>query len=44
MQTFSGRYINVGLGGTIEMSAADAEYYIRQSWPKLAAWPIADAV
>ena len=29
VQTFSGRHINVGLDGTIEMSAEDAQYYIR---------------
>jgi len=44
VQTFSGRHINVGLDGTIEMSAADAESYIRQGWPKLAEWAIDDAV
>jgi hypothetical protein len=36
MQTFSGRHINVGLDGTIEMSAEDAQYYIRDGWTKLA--------
>ena len=44
VQTFSGRHINVGLDGTIEMSAVDAEYYIRQGWPKLAEWTIDDPV
>jgi hypothetical protein len=28
-QTFSGRHINVGPDGTIEMSAEDAKYLIR---------------
>src|SRR6516165_10374425 len=44
VQTFSGRHINVGLDGTIEMSAVDAEYYMRQGWPKLAEWTIDDPV
>jgi hypothetical protein len=38
VQTFSGRHINVGLDGTIEMSAEDAQYYIRDGWAKLAEW------
>jgi hypothetical protein len=36
VQTFSGRQINVGLDGTIEMSAEDAQFYIRDGWTKLA--------
>jgi hypothetical protein len=32
----SGRHINVGLDGTIEMSAEDAQFYIRDGWTKLA--------
>jgi predicted phage terminase large subunit-like protein len=36
VQTFSGRHINVGLDGTIEMSAEDAQFYIRDGWTKLA--------
>jgi predicted phage terminase large subunit-like protein len=38
VQTFSGRHINVGLDGTIEMWAEDAQYYIRDGWTKLAEW------
>jgi predicted phage terminase large subunit-like protein len=36
--TFSRRTINVGLDGTIEMSADDAQYLIRAGWSKLAEW------
>jgi hypothetical protein len=36
VQTFSGRHINVGPDGTIEMSADDAQYLIRAGWTKLA--------
>jgi predicted phage terminase large subunit-like protein len=38
VQTFSGRHINVGPDGTIEMSADDAQYLIRDGWTKLAEW------
>jgi hypothetical protein len=38
VQTFSGRHIKVGPDGTIEMSADDAQYQIRQGWTKLAEW------
>jgi hypothetical protein len=38
VQTFSGRHINVGPDGTIEMSAEDAKYLIRDGWTKLAEW------
>src|SRR5277367_276454 len=44
VQTFSGRHINVGLDGAIEMSAEDAQYYIRDGWSKLAEWKTEDAV
>ena len=44
VQTFSGRHINVGLDGTIEMSADDAQYFIRDGWTKLAEWTTEDAV
>jgi hypothetical protein len=44
VQTFSGRHINVGLDGAIEMSAEDAQYYIRDGWTKLAEWTTEDAV
>jgi hypothetical protein len=44
VQTFSGRHINVGLDGAIEMSAGDAQYYIRDGWTKLAEWTTEDAV
>ena len=40
VQTFSGQHIIVGLDGTIEMSAADAQFYIRDGWAKLAEWTI----
>ena len=43
VQTFSGRHINVGLDGTIEMSAEDAHYYIRDGWTKLAEWTTDEA-
>jgi hypothetical protein len=36
--------INVGLDGTIEMSADDAQYFIRVGWPKLAEWTTDDGV
>jgi hypothetical protein len=42
VQTFSGRHINVGLDGTIEMSADDAQYYLRDGWTKLAEWTTDD--
>ena len=44
VQTFSGRHINVGLDGTIEMSADDAQYFIRDGWTKLAEWTIDEKV
>jgi hypothetical protein len=44
VQTFSGRHINVGPDGGIEMSAEDAQYYIRDGWTKLAEWTTEDAV
>jgi predicted phage terminase large subunit-like protein len=44
VQTFSGRHINVGPDGAIEMSAEDAQYYIRDGWTKLAEWTTEDAV
>ena len=36
VQTFSGRHADVDLDGTIEMSAEDAQYYIRDGWIELA--------
>ena len=44
VQTFSGRHINVGLDGAIEMSVEDAQYYIRDGWTKLAEWTTEHAV
>jgi transcriptional regulator with XRE-family HTH domain len=44
VQTFSGLHINVGLDGAIEMSAEDAQYYIRDGWTKLAGSTTEDAV
>ena len=38
VQTFSGRHINVSPDGTIEMSADDAQYLIREGWTKIAEW------
>jgi predicted phage terminase large subunit-like protein len=36
--TFSGRYLNVGDDGTVEMSAEDAAYLIREGWSELTEW------
>ena len=38
VQTFSGRHIDVGPDGTIEMSADDAQHLICDGWTKLAEW------
>jgi predicted phage terminase large subunit-like protein len=38
VQTFSGRHLNIGPDGTVEMSAEDAEYLIPAGWTKLAEW------
>jgi hypothetical protein len=39
VQTLSGRHINVGLDGAIEMSAEDdAQYHICDGWTILAEW------
>jgi predicted phage terminase large subunit-like protein len=38
VQTFSGRHLNVGPDGTVEMSADDAQYFTRAGWTKLAEW------
>jgi len=38
VQTFSGRHFNVSLDGTIEMSAEDAQFYIRDGWTQLPEW------
>jgi hypothetical protein len=38
VQTFSGRHLNVGEDGTVDVSAEDAEYFIRDGWTKLAEW------
>jgi hypothetical protein len=38
VQTFSGRHLNIGPDGTVEMSAEDGEYLIRAGWTKLAEW------
>jgi predicted phage terminase large subunit-like protein len=43
VQTFCGRHIDVGPDGTIEMSADDAQYLIRDGWTKLAEWTNGDA-
>ena len=44
VQTFSGRHINVGPDGGIEMSAEDAQNYTGDHWTKLAEWTTEDAV
>ena len=44
VQTFSGRHLNIGLDGTVEMSAEDAKYLIRGGWTKLAEWSCDDVV
>jgi hypothetical protein len=38
VQTFSGRHLNIGSDGTVEMSAEDAKYLIPYGWIKLAEW------
>jgi hypothetical protein len=43
VQTFSGRHLNIGPDGTVEMSAEDAEYLIRAGWTKIAEWTREDA-
>jgi predicted phage terminase large subunit-like protein len=43
VQTFSGRHIDVGPDGTIEMSADDAQLLICDGWTKLAEWTSDDA-
>jgi predicted phage terminase large subunit-like protein len=43
VQTFSGRHIDVGPDGTIEMSADDAQHLICDGWTKLAEWTSDDA-
>jgi predicted phage terminase large subunit-like protein len=42
VQTFSGRHLNVGSDGTVEMSAEDAKYLIPYGWIKLAEWSCDD--
>ena len=32
------RMLNVGEDGTVDVSAEDAEYFIRDGWTKLAEW------
>ena len=38
VQTFSGRHLNIGSDGTVEMSVDDAKYLIPYGWTKLAEW------
>ena len=38
VQTFSRRHIDLSPDGTVEMSADDAQYFIRAGWTKLAEW------
>jgi predicted phage terminase large subunit-like protein len=42
VQTFSGRHLNIGSDGTVEMSAEDAKYLIPYGWIKLAEWSCDD--
>jgi len=42
VQTYSGRHLTV-TDRIVEMSAADAEYFIRAGWTKLAEWTNDDA-
>ena len=42
VQTFSGRHLNIGPDGTVEMSAEDAKFLIRDGWTKLAEWSCGD--
>jgi hypothetical protein len=42
--TFSGRRLNIGSDGTVEMSAEHAKYLIRNGWTKLAEWSCDDVV
>jgi predicted phage terminase large subunit-like protein len=44
VQTFSGRHLNIGPDGTVEMTAEDAKYLIRDGWTKLAEWSCEDVV
>jgi hypothetical protein len=44
VQTFSGRHLYIGPDGTVEMSAEDAKYPIRDGWTKLAEWSCDDVV
>jgi hypothetical protein len=44
VQTFSGRHLNVGPDGTVEMSAEDAKYLIAAGWTMLAEWKSDEAV
>jgi hypothetical protein len=38
VQTFSNRHLNIGLDGTVVMSAEDAAFLIRAGWTKLTEW------
>jgi len=42
VQTFSGQHLTV-TDRIVEMSAADAEYFIRAGWTKVAEWDSDDA-
>jgi hypothetical protein len=42
--TFSGRHLNIGPYGTVETTAEDAKYLIRNGWTKLAEWSCDDVV
>ena len=43
VQTFSGRHLNIGPEGLVEMSAEDAQYLIPAGWTKIAEWTGEDA-
>jgi len=38
VQTYSGRHLIVREDGTVDMSAEDAEAFIRDGWTKLEEW------
>jgi len=42
--TFSGWHLNIGPDGTVEMSAEDAKYLIRDGRTRLAEWSCDDVV
>jgi hypothetical protein len=43
VQTFSGCHLAISPDGTVEMSAEDAQYLIRDGWIQIAEWTREDA-